>query len=41
LVIVIPQTSSATGVSVVEGSHDATNIVVTAPTTTTFRVVAL
>ena len=41
LVIIIPQTSSATGVSVVEGSHDATNIVVTAPTTTTFRVVAL
>jgi len=39
-VIVIPQTSSATGVSVVEGTHDSTNIVVNAPATTTFRVIA-
>lgn len=41
LVIVIP-VNNTTGntLSIVEGSHDATNVVVTAPTTTKFRVVA-
>tara|TARA_R110002074_G_scaffold62000_1_gene149530 strand:- start:138 stop:470 length:333 start_codon:yes stop_codon:yes gene_type:complete len=42
LVIVIP-VNNTTGntLSIVEGSHDATNVVVTAPATTKFRVVAL
>jgi len=41
LVIVIPQTNSATNVSIIEGTHTSTNVVVTVPNTTTFRVVAL
>ena len=42
LVIIIP-VSNTTGnsLSIVEGTHTTTNIVVTAPTTTKFRVVAL
>ena len=39
-VFVVPQTSSATGVSVTEGTHTGTDCVVNAPTTTTFVVIA-
>ena len=39
-VFVVPQTSSATGVSVIEGTHTGTDCVVNAPTTTTFVVIA-
>jgi hypothetical protein len=42
LVIVIPQINTGgADINIVEGAHDATNVKVTAPTTTKFRVLAL
>ena len=42
LVIVIPQVNTGgADINIVEGAHDATNVKVTAPTTTKFRVLAL
>ena len=42
LVIVIPQVNAGgADISIVEGAHDATNVKVTAPNTTKFRVLAL
>ncbi len=42
LVIVIPQVNTGgADINIVEGAHDATNVKVTAPATTKFRVLAL